>query len=243
MGYSFSQTRYLEYLGLARTSVGYCHVDEGCKIAIDGLSASNGIARAQNGTVYVANSRGHQIQVLEEQNDHSLVLVDNIALGTFAGILRCGVLFLNLFLYIAVHAVDNLSIDTNEALWAAGIPDGLAFISAYYNSEKLAPSSAIRITKNVGNEAFFGEKLKVEKVRRLTLLVWCKRRRNNIHFENRYLKTMESRLLERRLLFTMLGAISYSCRVSILRYFCLCLLIFYRPSGVVSPHLTVCKVD
>jgi len=65
--------------------------------------------------------------------------------------------------------VDNLSIDTNEALWAAGIPDGLAFISAYHNLSKVAPSSAIRITKNVGNEAFFGEKLKVEKVSSCTV--------------------------------------------------------------------------
>ena len=67
--------------------------------------------------------------------------------------------------------MDNLSIDTNEALWAAGFPDGLAFISAFRNLEKVAPSSAIRITKNVGNKAFFGEKLSVEKVRRQTL--WC----------------------------------------------------------------------
>ncbi|KAF8492341.1 serum paraoxonase/arylesterase [Russula emetica] len=142
-GVKIGFTRYLEYLGLARTSVGYCHVDEGCKIAMDGLPGSNGIARAQNGTVYVANSKAGQIHVLEEQNDHSLVLVDDIALD---------------------RRLDNLSIDTNEALWAAGIPDGLAFISAYYDLEKVAPSSAIRITKNVGNEAFFGEKLKVEKV-------------------------------------------------------------------------------
>jgi arylesterase / paraoxonase len=65
--------------------------------------------------------------------------------------------------------LDNLSIDTNEALWAAGFPDRLAFISAYYDLEKVAASSALRITKNVGNEAFFGEKLKVEKVRKRTL--------------------------------------------------------------------------
>jgi arylesterase/paraoxonase len=65
----------------------------------------------------------------------------------------------------ADRLVDNLSIDTNGALWAAGFPDGLAFISAYHNSEKVAPSSALRITKNTGNKAFFGEKLKVEKVR------------------------------------------------------------------------------
>lgn len=71
----------LEFLGLSRTSVGYCHVDEGCKIAMAGLPGSNGIARAQNGTVYVANSKFGQIHVLEEQSDHSLVLSDIIALG------------------------------------------------------------------------------------------------------------------------------------------------------------------
>ncbi|KAF8482765.1 hypothetical protein DFH94DRAFT_729488 [Russula ochroleuca] len=136
-------TRLLEFLGLARTSVGYCHVDDGCKIAMAGLPGSNGIARAQNGTIYVANSKFGQIRVLEEQNGHSLVLTDIIALD---------------------RLVDNLSIDTNGALWAAGFPDGLAFISAYHNSEKVAPSSALRITKNTGNKAFFGEKLKVEKV-------------------------------------------------------------------------------
>ncbi|KAI0276382.1 serum paraoxonase/arylesterase [Russula aff. rugulosa BPL654] len=142
-GVKIGFSRYLEYLGFAWTSVGYCHVDEGCKIAVDGLSGSNGIVRAQNGTVYVADAKLGGIHVLEEQNDHSLVLVDNIAMDRY---------------------VDNLSIDTNEALWVAGVADGLAFISAYYDLEKVSPSSAIRITKNVGNEAFFGEKLKVEKI-------------------------------------------------------------------------------
>lgn len=80
----FFQTRWLEFLGLARTSVGYCHVDEGCKIAMAGLSGSNGIARAQNGTVYVANFG--QIHVLEEQSDHSLVLSDIIALGAWSNL-------------------------------------------------------------------------------------------------------------------------------------------------------------
>jgi sugar lactone lactonase YvrE len=170
VAYLSSQTRYLESLGLARTSVGYCHVEEGCKIAVDGLHGSNGIARAQNGTVYVTDFKSGQINVLEEQNDHSLVLVDTIALGAFGG-MRCSDLFLNPFLGTADRPLDNLSIDINEALWAARIPDGSAFISAHYDLEIVAPSSAIRITKNVGNEAFFGEKLKVEKVRRRTL--WC----------------------------------------------------------------------
>jgi arylesterase/paraoxonase len=147
---------------------------------MDGLLGSNGITRAQNGTVYVADSKFGRIHVLEEQNDHSLVLVDAIALGAFAGILRCSILFLNPFLGTADRPLDNLSIDTDEALWAAGIPGRLAFISAYYDLEKVAPSSAIRITKNVGNKAFFGEKLKVEKVRRRTL--WCSASRGSVTY-------------------------------------------------------------
>jgi len=147
---------------------------------MDGLPGVNGIARAQNGTLYVGSfQRIGQIHVLEEQNDHSLVLVDRIALGAFAGILRRSVLFLNPYLCTADRPLDNISIDTNGALWAAGIPDLFAFISAYHNLEKVAPSSAIRITKSVGNEAFFGEKFKVEKVRRRTL-VWCEHRLNDI---------------------------------------------------------------
>jgi len=136
-------TRWLEVLGLSRTSVGYCHVGEGCKIAIAGLHGSNGIARTQNGTVYVANSKFDQIQVLEEQNEHNLVLTDTISLD---------------------RLTDNLSIDTNGALWAAGIPAVFSFLSAYHDPKKVAPSSAIRIAKNTGSKAFFGEKLKVDKV-------------------------------------------------------------------------------
>jgi len=142
-GVKIGFSRWLEFLGLARTSVGYCHVDEGCKIAISGFPGSNGIARAQNGTVYVGSSKLGEIRVLEEQNDHSLVLVDIISLD---------------------RIVDNLSLDTNGALWAAGISVTRRWISAYHDQEKVAPSSALRIAMNTGEKAFFGEKLKAEKV-------------------------------------------------------------------------------
>jgi len=61
--------------------------------------------------------------------------------------------------------VDNLSIDTNGALWAAGL-NAFPWLAAYHDPKKVAPSSALRVTKNIGSQAFFGEKLKVEKVRR-----------------------------------------------------------------------------
>ena len=158
---SLVQSRFLEFLGLSRTSVGYCHIDDGCKIAIDGLHGSNGIARALDGTVYVANSKFGEIRALEEQSDHSLVLTDVIALGAYHGI--CGRLIR--LITSADRLVDNLSIDENGALWGAAIPSALRFLSAYNDFEKVAPSSALQITKNVGEKAFFGEKFKVEKVR------------------------------------------------------------------------------
>jgi len=135
--------RFLEFLGLARTSVGYCHVDDGCRIAVAGMLGNNGIVRSQNGTIYVASAKIGRISTFEEQSDHSLVLTDVISTD---------------------RIVDNLSIDENGAIWAAGIHSALSWLSALSDPTKVAPSSALRITKNLGESAFFGEKLKVEKV-------------------------------------------------------------------------------
>ncbi|KAI9442366.1 hypothetical protein H4582DRAFT_1928015 [Lactarius indigo] len=141
-GVKIGFARFLEFLGLARTSVGYCHVDDGCKILVTGLLGSNGIARSQNGTIYVGSSKSGQITTFEEQSDHSLVLTDVISTD---------------------RILDNLSIDENGALWAAGIHSAVGWLSALSDPTKVAPSSALRVTKNVGENAFFGEKLKVEK--------------------------------------------------------------------------------
>jgi len=135
--------RYLEFLGLARTSVGYCHVDDGCKVSVAGMPGNNGIARSQNGTIYVGSAKIGRISTFEEQSDHSLVLTDVISTD---------------------RIVDNLSVDEGGALWAAGIHSALTWLAALSDPTKVAPSSALRITKNVGENAFFGEKLKVEKV-------------------------------------------------------------------------------
>ncbi|KAH9040976.1 hypothetical protein EDB85DRAFT_1923250 [Lactarius pseudohatsudake] len=142
-GMKLGFTRFLEFLGLARTSVGYCHVDNGCKLSVAGLLGSNGIARSQNGTIYVGSAKSGQITTFEEQSDHSLVLTDVISTD---------------------RIVDNLSVDENGALWAAGVPSAMSWISALNDPAKVAPSSALRVTKNAGENAFFGEKLKVEKV-------------------------------------------------------------------------------
>jgi arylesterase / paraoxonase len=63
-------------------TVGYCHRDSGCKIAINHMSNLNGITKSPwNDTYYVANSVHGGIAVLSRQADNRLVLDDEISSG------------------------------------------------------------------------------------------------------------------------------------------------------------------
>ncbi|KAH7912397.1 hypothetical protein BJ138DRAFT_1083638 [Hygrophoropsis aurantiaca] len=128
------------------TSVAYCHADHGCKFAVKGLHASNGIVkgRGANETFYVVDCTLGDISVLERQSDDTLVLTEVIKTGT---------------------ASDNLSIDENGVLWVAGLSDGVGMVTKQMNDPtvKIA-SSALRITINEGPGAFYGDKYKVDKV-------------------------------------------------------------------------------
>lgn len=65
----------------ATTSVGYCHVDHGCKMAATGLISNNGIVKGKDDKIYVVDSAHGKISVFEPQADNTLVLVDEIGLG------------------------------------------------------------------------------------------------------------------------------------------------------------------
>ena len=74
--------RYSTLLGAKISSVGYCHIDDGCKSAITGTHGSNGIAAAPNGTVYVSNSIFGGVLFLEPQADNTLVVSESVRTGT-----------------------------------------------------------------------------------------------------------------------------------------------------------------
>jgi hypothetical protein len=76
------QVRQLDLLGRKSTSIGYCHTEKGCHYAVRNMKGNNGIARAPNGTFYVANCMTGGLSILDEQADHTLVLLDVIATGT-----------------------------------------------------------------------------------------------------------------------------------------------------------------
>ncbi|KAF8160653.1 hypothetical protein B0H34DRAFT_795541 [Crassisporium funariophilum] len=136
-------SRYLHFLGSKHSSVGYCHLDEGCQYAITSTHASNGIASAPNGTIYVSNSVYGGVTFLERQTDNTLVVTDSVPTD---------------------YILDNLAVDADGQLWAAGIPQAKAAFAHMADPSRQSPSIAARISVNTGVNAFYGEKFKVEKV-------------------------------------------------------------------------------
>lgn len=66
------------YLGLPGKSVGYCHKDQGCKIAYKGLTGANGINEGPDGSIWVANNIFSELFVFEKEDDNTLVLTDTL---------------------------------------------------------------------------------------------------------------------------------------------------------------------
>ena len=63
------------------------------------------------------------------------------------------------------RSIDNLSIDQTGAVWGAGIVHALHLANVHFETPSInTPSSALRITLNEGEGAYFGEKYKVERV-------------------------------------------------------------------------------
>jgi len=62
--------------------------------------------------------------------------------------------------------LDNLMVDSKGAIWAAGIPRVLATRAHILDPVKTpyAPSSVFKITLNIGESSFYGEKYSVQKV-------------------------------------------------------------------------------
>ncbi|KAJ8084857.1 hypothetical protein PM082_003634 [Marasmius tenuissimus] len=124
------------------SSVGYCHVDEGCKLVSKNMLSNNGITQALNGTIYVASTLGKALRVFERQEDNSIVLMD---------VIPCEA------------PLDNIAVDSDGVVWAAGFPNGYAIINQMKNPSARSPSGAWKFGINTGPSSFYGEKFKVEK--------------------------------------------------------------------------------
>ncbi|KAF8971107.1 serum paraoxonase/arylesterase [Flammula alnicola] len=134
----------LDVFGRSTSSVGYCHIDKGCHFAIQHMHGNNGIARAPNGTVYVANSLIGGLSILEPQADNTLVLTDIVAVD---------------------RAMDNLAVDSEGYVWSAAFPYMLTLLFKHFEHPHLpSPSTVFRFSINTGPDATLGVKYKVEKM-------------------------------------------------------------------------------
>ncbi|KAL0061520.1 hypothetical protein AAF712_011663 [Marasmius tenuissimus] len=124
------------------SSVGYCHIDEGCRLVSKNMLGNNGITQAPNGTIYVASTLGKALRVFERQEDNSIVLSDSIP---------CEAL------------LDNVAVDSDGVVWAAGYPSGFAVAKHIRDPSVRAPSGAWKFGINTGPSSFYGEKFKVQK--------------------------------------------------------------------------------
>jgi arylesterase/paraoxonase len=150
----------------AVTSIGYCHVDRGCKIAIHHLPGANGIARSNENTFFVGSTTRAEVRVLERQSDDLLVVSDVITYGS-AFMISIG-LFVSTDPAITetAMAVDNLSMDGEGAVWAAAFPSGKDLFEHLGDPLRYpSPSIALRIAFTAGDgPASFGKDYSVDMV-------------------------------------------------------------------------------
>ncbi|MCJ1382481.1 hypothetical protein MMC17_005594 [Xylographa soralifera] len=118
--------RELEVL-LGGGNVVYCS-PSGCHVAAStGFSFPNGMVKGMDGLYYVPQIMKSRIRVMELQQDLTLNQIDTIYIGM---------------------PVDNLSVDKNGDIWAAGIPKAFVFTATFEDPfERKSPSTIWRIRK------------------------------------------------------------------------------------------------
>ncbi|KAJ7599304.1 hypothetical protein C8J56DRAFT_916389 [Mycena floridula] len=123
---------YKDILGLfiSRTSVGYCHIDTGCRIAKSHLPSSNGIVRSGK-RLFVASLFGSVIHVLEEETAGTLIVHDKIPIE---------------------YPIDNLTVDKDGDVFAAALPDLVTSFTKQGPDPwtETAPSTVFRISEHDG---------------------------------------------------------------------------------------------
>ncbi|UZJ56008.1 hypothetical protein CBS101457_005328 [Exobasidium rhododendri] len=133
----------------AKASVGACNKD-GCKKVLDPFQYPNGLTGGTQfpstnpRVVYIASSTSNILTVAESQADGSLVKLDEIPID---------------------YPLDNLSMDVDGNIWAAGFPKILQLLAYFKDPAKLtAPTVLLKISKNKGKDAFYGHKYNIENV-------------------------------------------------------------------------------
>ncbi|KAL1734760.1 hypothetical protein EV714DRAFT_201961 [Schizophyllum commune] len=116
-------------LQVAATSMGHCHVDRGCKIALDKMPGANGIVRlpADWTKLMLGSATRPEVRILKRRADDTLEVVE---------------------VYEHALPLDNLTVDKRGTVWAAGFPKGADLISKHIPDPLNNPSAstAVRVS-------------------------------------------------------------------------------------------------
>ncbi|KAI5889211.1 calcium-dependent phosphotriesterase [Schizophyllum commune H4-8] len=137
-GWKVGGAKLYMIMQVAATSVGHCHVDRGCKIALDKLPGANGIVRLpathQTGRLsktdtklMLGSATRPEVRILERQADDTLELTKFLPSDL---------------------PLDNLTVDKRGTVWAAGFPKGADLISKHIPDplDNPSASTAVRIS-------------------------------------------------------------------------------------------------
>lgn len=104
--------------------VSFCDDDASCRPVVTGLKFPNGVTKGPSGRIYVPSSFLGVVSVFERQKDDGLTKVDEIETD---------------------FPLDNLSVDSEGNLWAAGLTDVLTFFKVLEDPYGLTtPATALR---------------------------------------------------------------------------------------------------
>ena len=122
-------------LFLGGGSLAYCSAAGTCHVAADkGFAYPNGIVRGHDGLYYVPNSFTNKIKVMDLRPDLTLREIDAITIGM---------------------PVDNLNVDANGDIWAAGMPKTLRTFASFVDPFNVdAPSTIWRIRKRAEGRGY-----------------------------------------------------------------------------------------
>lgn len=132
------------FLRLRTKSIGFCTYEGDCTLAATGLSGASGILRGPEGVFYVTNNDFGEVILLEQADDKSLDVVDTI---------------------YTEMPMDKLSLDEDDVVHVAAFPKRLQAIGETLNDPSISSASAVfRITRNTGDDQFYGKKFRVDKI-------------------------------------------------------------------------------
>jgi len=143
-GIKFGELKYWEIaLTLPLSSVGYCHVEHGCKYAVKNVVSVNGIVRRGENDIFVVSCAKGSVNRYVTRADGTLAFRERIYVG------RC---------------IDNLTVDAEGSIYAAAFPDAHKIFERVLKNTPIEVPAAVYKISSPGIESATESASRVERI-------------------------------------------------------------------------------